>query len=154
MKLVKDFMHRDITSVSENSTLGQVIRVMKLHRMGAVPVVDSKGNYIGCITAEVVLNIALPDYMKSMYDTSFMASFDQVTEHLKEHLNDKVSLFISKKCIHLNPNDSMSYAADLLYKNKRTILPVIEENIQVGWISKVDIISMALRKEDEEKPLT
>lgn len=149
MKLVKEFMHRDITSVSENSDLSHVIKIMKRHRMGAVPFVDQKGTYIGCITAQDVLNIAVPEYMKSIYHTSFMANMDQITNHLKEMLNEKAVRFMNKKRATLNPSDTMSYAADLLYRNKRTIIPVIEGKNQVGWITKIDIISMSLDKENK-----
>jgi predicted transcriptional regulator len=152
MKTVNDYMHRDITSVGENSSLGQVIRVMKLHRMSAVSLVDQHGYFMGCISAQDVLNIAVPDYMKSIYNTSFMANLDQITKHLKDMLNEKAIRFIKDKCVVVHPMDTMSYAADLLYRNKRTILPVIEGKNQVGWITKIDIISMSLDT-DEEKPI-
>lgn len=152
MKTVKDYMHRDLTSLGENSSLGQVIRVMKLHRMSAVSIVDQHGHFLGCISAQDVLNIAVPDYMKSIYNTSFMANLDQVTKHLKDMLNEKAVRFIRDKCVVVHPMDTMSYAADLLYRNKRTILPVIEGKNQVGWITKIDIISMSLDT-NEEKPI-
>ena len=138
---------RDITSVNENSTLRQVIRVMKLHRLGAVPVVDQQGFYVGCITAQDVLNAAVPDYIKSIYNTSFMANLDQITNHLKSMLNEKVTRFVDTQCVFLNPTDTMSYAADVLYRKKRTILPVVEGKNQIGWITKIDIISMSLEEE-------
>lgn len=151
MNLVRDHMHRDITSLSENSTLAQVIRVMKLHRMGAVPIVDKQGHCIGCITARDVLKIAIPDYIQSIYNTSFMANMDQVTNHLKSILNEKAVRYLDRECVFLNPTDTMSYAADLLNRKKRTILPVIEGKVQVGWITKIDIISMALEPDDDLK---
>jgi hypothetical protein len=43
----------------------------------------------------------------------------------------------------------MSYAADLLYRYKRTILPVVEGKVQVGWIHKIDILYVSLDAEDE-----
>lgn len=149
MKLVQDYMHRDITSVGENSTLAEVIRIMKLHRMGAVPVVDQKGHYIGCITARDVLDAAVPDYMKSIYDTSFMANLDQVTYHLRERLNEKAIHFISRKLVSVNPGDTMSYAADLLYRHNCAVLPVIDGKNQVGWITKIDILSISLDPDNE-----
>lgn len=147
--LVKDYMHKTITSVGENSPLRRVIKIMKLHRMSAVPIVDQQGDFIGCITAQDILTATIPDYMKLMENTSFMANLDQVTNHLKGMLDEKAILFVDKKCGCLNPNDTMSYAADLLYRDKRTILPVIEGKKQIGWITKIDIISIPL--DDNEK---
>ena len=146
--LVKDFMHKNLISVSENSTLRRVIRVMKLHRMSAVPLVDAQGNYLGCITAQDILTASIPEYMKMMENTSFMANINQVTNHLKSMLDKKAMLFIDENCAHVHPNDTMSYAADILYRDKRTILPVVEGKKHIGWITKIDIISIPLGDED------
>ena len=96
--LVKDYMHKNITSVSENSPLRRVIRVMKLHRMSAVPIVDIKGDYAGCITAHDILNASIPEYMKMIENTSFMANLDQVTNHLSGMLDKQAIHFIDKNC--------------------------------------------------------
>ncbi len=144
MKYVKEYMHRDTTSVNDTATLGRVIKMMKLHRLNAVPVVDQKGAFIGCVTAQDVLNASIPEYMKSISNTSFMASVDQITLHLHSLLQDPVLKYIDKACTCVAPDDTMSYAADLLYRNKRTILPVVDQGMHVGWISKIDILSVSL----------
>lgn len=149
MKRVKDYMHKDITSVNENSTLRRVIQIMKLHRMSAVPVVDQQGFYMGCITARDILNASVPEYMKSISNTSFMANLDQITNHLRSILDEHAGNFIDKNCVSVSPEDTMSYAADLLYRYKRNILPVIEAKVQVGWISKIDILYVSLDDEDD-----
>lgn len=152
--LVRDFMHKSITSVHETSTLRRVIRMMKLHRMSAVPVVDIQGDYIGCITAHDILTASIPEYMKLIENTSFMANLDQVTSHLESILDEKATLFIDKKCVSINPNDTMSYAADMLHRNQRFILPVVEGKKQIGWITKIDIISIPLSKEETDPEIS
>jgi predicted transcriptional regulator len=149
MKRVRDYMHKDITSVNENSKLRRVIQTMKLHRMSAVPIVDQQGHYKGCITASEILNASVPEYMKSITNTSFMANLDQITNHLRSILDENAGNFIDKKHVSVSPDDTMSYAADLLYRYKRTILPVVDGKVQVGWISKIDILYVSLDDEDE-----
>jgi predicted transcriptional regulator len=149
MKRVKDYMHKDITSVNENSKLRRVIQTMKLHRLSAVPIVDQQGHFKGCITAQDILNASVPEYMKSISNTSFMANLDQITIHLHSILDENAGNYIDKNCISVSPDDTMSYAADLLYRYKRTILPVIEGKVQVGWISKIDILYVSLGDNDD-----
>lgn len=149
MRRVKDFMHKDITSVNANSKLRRVIQTMKLHRMSAVPIVDQQGHYIGCITTQDILNASVPEYMKSITNTSFMANLDQITNHLRSILDENAGNFIDEKCISVSPDDTMSYAADLLYRYKRTILPVVDGKVQVGWIHKIDILYVSLDDEEE-----
>ncbi|MBN1597706.1 MAG: CBS domain-containing protein [Bacteroidales bacterium] len=147
MNQVKDYMYKDITSVNETTTLRRAIRIMRLHRIDAVAVVDKTGKYAGCISAQEVINASVPDYIKSIYNTSFMSRIDQITAHLTNMLDDPITHLINKKCPSLSPTDSMAYAADLLSRNKKTILPVVEEGIFLGWVSKIDILSVVSDKQ-------
>jgi len=144
MKKVSDYIHKDITSVSENSSLRRVIKTMKLHRMSAVPVVNKLGEYVGCISEQDILNVAVPTYMKSMYDTSFMAGLDQITTHLKDKLDEIAIRFVDEKYPSVSPEESMSYAADLLYRQKGTILPVVEGKTLIGLLTRIEILSVSL----------
>lgn len=144
MKKVRDYTYRDISSINENSTLRRVIRTMKLHRASAVPVVDSLGKYMGCISEQDILDAAVPSYMKSMYDTSFMAGLDQITVNLAGLLDEKAINFLDENYPYVSPDDSMSYAADLLYRARGTILPVVEGEMVVGLITRIDVLAVAL----------
>ena len=144
MRRVKDHIYKDISSVNENSTIQRVIRTMRLQRLSAVPVVNPLGEYIGCISEQDILNAAIPNYMKSIYNTSFMANLDQITSHLQDKLEEKAIGLINEKYPCLSPNDSMSYAADLLYRTKSTILPVVEGKTLIGLITQIEILCISL----------
>lgn len=146
MKKVKDYIYKDITSVNENSTIRKVISVLKLQRIRAVPVINQLGEYIGCISEKELLSAAVPEYMKSIYNTSFMANHGQITEHLKNILEDKIINYIDTKYPSLSSEDSISYAADMMYRTQRTILPVVEKKTLVGWLTRIDILSIVLDK--------
>ena len=144
MRRVKEYILKDITSINENSTLRRVIRTMRLQRLSALPVVNSFGEYIGCITVQDIMEAAIPTYMKSIYNTSFMADLDQITSHLQGNLDEKATILIDEKYPWVSPSDSMSYAADLLYRSKGTILPVLEGKILIGLISSIEILCVSL----------
>lgn len=146
MKRVKDYILKDLSSVNENSTLRRVIRTMRLQRLSALPVVNALGEYTGCITEQDLLDAAIPNYMKSIYNTSFMADLDQITSHLQEILDEKAIKFIDNKYPWVTPNDSMSYAADLLYRSKGTILPVVDGKLLIGLITSIEILCVSLDK--------
>jgi CBS domain-containing protein len=144
MKKVQDYIHKDITCVNENSSLRRVITTMKLHRLSVLPVVNKLCEYMGCISEQDILNVAIPTYMKTMYDTSFMAGLDQITVHLKDKLDEKIINFIDEKYPCVSPDDSMSYAADLLYRQRGTILPVVEGKTLIGLLTRIEILSLSL----------
>ena len=73
-----------------------------------------------------------------------MADLDQITSHLQGILDKKATALIDEKYPWVSPNDSMSYAADLLYRSKGTILPVVEGKILIGLISSIEILCVSL----------
>lgn len=148
MRLVKDYMTKDIIAVNDSSTLKRLIQVMNLHHMCAVPVVDKMGEYIGCISESDILSSAMPSYMKSIKNTSFLANVDLVSKHLGKILNVPVGKFINIKYPIVNPDDTLSYAADLLFRSQQTVLPVVQNNYLVGLFSKLDFISVSLSSEE------
>ncbi|TLX75805.1 CBS domain-containing protein [Labilibacter sediminis] len=144
MKKVCDYIHKDISCVNEKSSLRRVINTMKLHRLSALPVVNMLGEYVGCISEQDILNAAVPTYMKSMLDTSFMAGLDQITIHLHRKLDENVVQFVDVNYPSVSPDDSMSYAADLLYRLKGTILPVVDGKTLIGLLTRIEILSVSL----------
>lgn len=144
--LIRDCTYKDITSVTENSTLRRVIKTMILHRICALPVINHLGEYVGCISEQDILNASMPEYMKSIYNTSFMANLDHVTGHLKNILDEKAIKFTDDKYPSVSPLDSVSFAADMLYRSQRTILPVVSEKMLLGFISRIDILSATLKE--------
>ncbi len=73
-----------------------------------------------------------------------MADLDQITSHLQGILDQKAITLIDEKYPWVSPSDSMSYAADLLYRSKGTILPVVDGKTLVGLISSIEILCVSL----------
>ncbi len=144
MKRVKDYLFKDLSAVNEDSTIRRVINTMRLHRLRALPVVNYLGDYIGCISEQDILEAAIPTYIKSIYNTSFMADIDQTALYLRDILDEHVAAFVDKKYPWISPNDSMSYAADLLSRTNVPMLPVLHGKMIVGMITRIEILSVAL----------
>lgn len=144
MKYIRDYIYKDISSISESSSLRKVVKTMRLHRICAIPVVDHLGQFLGVISEKEILHAAIPDYMKSISNTSFMANFDQVINNLKDILDERAEMFIDRDFPIVKPDDTLSFAADLLYRTNHNTLPVVENGIFQGFVSRIDIISGAL----------
>lgn len=149
MMFVKDHMTKDIVSACNKCTLRRVIQIMDLHRMNAVPVVNQMGEYIGCISESDILSTAMPNYMKSILNTSFLANIDLVSKHLRQLLDHTVVDYIDKDYPFVQPDDTLSYAADLLFRTKRNVLPVVKGKDLVGLFRRIDFLTIAMVKEDD-----
>ncbi len=149
MKRVKNYLFKDLSSVCEDTSIRKVINTMRLHRLRALPVVNRFGDYVGCISEQDILEAAIPSYIKSIYNTSFMADVDQIASYLHGILDEKVSTLVDKKYPWVSPDDSMSYAADLLSRTNVPMLPVLKGKLVIGMITRIEILSISLEDKKE-----
>ncbi len=145
---VINITYKDITAIHEDATLRRVVQTMVRHRVSAVPVVDKLGNYMGCISEQDILNAGVPDYMKLLKNTSFMANLNRNVKHLKALLEKPAFEFLDVDYPTVDGNNTISFAADLMFRTRRIVLPVLEGRRLVGLVSRIDILSVAIEKDE------
>ncbi len=142
---VKKILFNDITSISADTTIRRLIRMMILNRTSCLPVVDEQNKYLGGICDSVIIDASIPDYMKALNNTSFLPDINKITDNMKNILERPVRDFMVKEYPTIKPEDSISYAADLMDKSGRTVLHVIDdEGNFIGYVNKFDLLSMAI----------
>jgi Mg/Co/Ni transporter MgtE len=147
---IKDILCNDISSVSKIMTIRTVIRLMTLSRFYAIPIVDEHNKYISCIDISDIIDACIPSYMKSLVSTAILPDIGKFYENLEEIQDNKVKDFMPKKYPTLHPHDSLHFAADLLEKTQRRVIPVVTKNKQlVGTISRLELISVILKKQEQ-----
>ena len=143
---VEEIFSPDISSVSEHMTVRTAIRLMLFSHSYAIPIVNEENLYIGCISISDIIDASIPFYMKSMIKTGFLPDIDKFYENLSVIQGKKVSEYIPGSYPQLHPEDSINYAADLLEKSKRQVIPVVENGQLLGTLSRLEIVSAVLKK--------
>ena len=77
---IKEVMIPDLTSVSADTPIKKVVKIMSQQRMVGLPVVDSDQNVIGIITESDITKANLPGYYKELQNPSFIPDFDQFSK--------------------------------------------------------------------------
>lgn len=144
MKSVGEYTFRDISSVYVDTPLSRVIKIMVRNHIGAVPVVNKLGEYIGCISEHDILAAAVPGYMKIMRSTLFMAEMNKTISHLKGLLDHPAKDFMDRNYPTISVNDKVSFAAETMYRLHHKILPVLEGKRLVGLLTRIDILAISL----------
>ena len=142
---LKNFIFHDLTSVSENTTIKQLLKVMVYNHISAVPVVNEKNDYVGCISESDIFEAATPAYMKLMPNTSFLPNINHLTEAINNMSEKRVKEFMPATYPCVSPNDSVLYAVDTMNKSNRNILPVVDKGKLIGLISRIELLSIALK---------
>lgn len=148
MMLVKDYTYKDITAVNDDASLFKVLTVMKRNRVSAVPIVTKTGEYVGCISEQDILNASVPNYMSLLRDTSFMAGLNKMMRHLQSILDKPALQYVDKNYPTVQYNDKIAYAAELMYRSKKTVLTVLDNNQVFGLITRIDLLSISLKPID------
>ena len=143
---VKDILYRDLISVSEDTSVRDLLRLFILNRISIVPIVNEFDEYVGCISDKNILDSAIPAYMSSMVDTSFIPDFGIFEEHLEKILDKLVVDILPKDYPVAKLTDSVTHVASVITKAGVREVPVVEDGMLIGKVHQVDILASCIKK--------
>ncbi len=127
--LVKDFMTEQITTVKEDQNILEAREILRGKRLKSLPVVDDIGRVRGIVTIDDI-KAASPS------DASTLSRYE--ANYLMGRI--KVKDIMTRSTITVSADDTVEYAAYLIYKNDVNALPVInKEGKLCGIIAKSDM---------------
>lgn len=131
-ELVKNWMSRDVITVSPDATLPEVHQLLKEKRIRRLPVVDEEGELVGIITLGDVRGAeASPATSLSIWELNFLLN--------KLHVRQ----FMTPEPVTVPENATIGDAAQLMLTHRISGLPVLNDAGQlVGIITESDIFRM------------
>lgn len=129
--LVKDIMTKSLVTVNSSTTVNEAAKLMEKAKVGSV-VITEKNVPIGIMTdRDFAITIAAHAYP----------------------IHTKVKQVMSSPLVHVNPNDEVWVAADLMYSRKIRRLPVLDEDELLGLVSATDFVKLytVCNREDTRK---
>ena len=137
--LVKEIMTKNVISVSPNTPLKEVGRILKEKRISGIPVVDDDGNIAGIITVTDILKMLQEIYQWQELEksTTGLNISDLVG---REELNKKVKDVMTKNVYTLDENKNISEVMRLMFTNKIHTIPITKDDKLVGIIGKRDLV--------------
>jgi len=124
---IKNYMARDLVTFSPETNVLSAIRTLIKNKISGAPVVDETGWIVGIISEF--------DCLKPILESSY---HNDVGTHVKNCM--------SKEITTIDANASLMDAATLFLNNGWRRLPVVENKILVGQISRIDILRAVLEK--------
>lgn len=119
--VAKEFMRRDVLTVVDGVTIGEVISIMKDNKVSGLPVVDNKQSLIGIIT-----------------------EYDLLIQAGSRPLEDKIEY--SSNIVTISPDTLLKDILILFFKHRVRRLPVVTPSLKViGIISRVDLLDRIFR---------
>ncbi|MFH1428245.1 MAG: CBS domain-containing protein, partial [Candidatus Margulisiibacteriota bacterium] len=118
---VKDIMFRDITSVSEETTIKYLVKLLMRQRRDYLPVVNQNNEYIGMIGVEEIMNAALPNYYQMISNIAFMPDSNKLLKGLYSIRNNTVKEYMQKVPAVLDTDTAINVANLMIQKALKSI---------------------------------
>lgn len=143
---IKDFMIRNMTSVSDCDTLEYAIELMQKAQMNVLPVVDNENIYLGSIYSRNLLKNILPEEYGYLESVRLLHNVNQAANNLHEIRRKLVKDYMSKKVIALKDSDEMKHVAEIMLKNKESVLFITNKIGRLrGYINRGDLLYYLLK---------
>ena len=150
--LVGDIMERDITSLSEETTLMEAISTMAIHETSGFPVLNNEGRIAGFLSEKDVLNAIIPGYLGHMDDNFRMPDLGKIKAMIKRVGNDPARDYMIKDCITFDEHETLSNAVMIFFRKKIRRAPVTRDGMLIGIVDREKIIRQLVQdkfKDDE-----
>jgi acetoin utilization protein AcuB len=131
--LVRERMSRNPVTISSDAPITEALKVMRMHSVRRLPVLDDTGRMVG-IVSEKDLLYASPSSATSLsiYEMHYMLSQLKVTEVMTTDVTT------------ISADTPLEEAARIMADNKIGGLPVMQDDQLVGIITETDIFKVFL----------
>ena len=126
--MVTDYMTRNLVTFTPDQSILAVMELFAKHNISGGPVLDDNGFLVGIISEA--------DCMKTISESRY---FNQPI------LDKSVEKFMTKEVETIPHDMSIFDAAGIFDKHNRRRLPVMQDGLIIGQISRKDVVTAALK---------
>ena len=146
MPTVRDIMAPNPASVHPETSVEEVIELLRRHELQGVPVVDGEGRVVGMVTeADLVLpddqgDLHLPHYINLFGGTVFLEPLGRFEGRLRKAFASTAAEMMTRRPDTVSPDTSAKDAARLVHESGHNRLPVVEDGRLVGVVTRLDLL--------------
>lgn len=149
---VSELMTQKTPSVTPETTVEALARLLLDHNLSGVPVVNGEGELVGVVSEGDLLHKEctprLPNFINLLGAVIFYNGVDRYDEDFKKLMARQVSDIMTDDAITVLENTDVEEAASLMIENQIRQLPVVDlQNHLLGMVRRSDIIKLLLQKE-------
>lgn len=136
---IAEIMTRDVVTVTEDTTIDDVLDLFSKYHYHSHPVVTDTGKLAGVISEDIVLAVLLFHRIPASGHT-----------HLSvlRSIGDDARGIMMPYPVTVSPDTSLSETADLMLKHRVSRVFVVEDEKLVGVLSKRDIVNEICKRRD------
>lgn len=149
----RDIMTREVLTVTPETSIDELAKILANRNIGGVPVVDADGVLVGIVTqsdlVERVRELELPPAINILDLHIFLQIPSHQMQRLEKMLGTTVGDVMTPKPVTVNLDTPVPRIAALMAKQKVHTLPVMDRGKLVGIIGKMDLVRAVAREASE-----
>lgn len=154
--VVKDIMEKDFLTVSPELNVSEIAKIFLEKGKDCALVTDEKGKLIGIVTETDLIfqekNIHIPTFFTFMDSFIILENLAKLDEEIKKISASKVNeIMTSEDIITVKPDTLVNDAATIMIEKKVHHLPVVEDNIPIGLITKESLLKALVMDYESRK---
>ncbi len=144
MLTAKEIMSRNVTTVTEDTSVRELASILASHKISGAPVVNDQGEIIGVVTENDLIDqnkkVHIPTVMAILDSFIFLESPGRLEKELKKMTGTQVKDIYSSELVTVQEDTPLDELATVMAEKKIHTLPVLAGKKLVGVIGKTDII--------------
>jgi CBS domain-containing protein len=146
--LVRDIMSTPVITVTPETSIQEVARLMRDHHISGLPVLDGNRRLVGIVSeVDLIARHAParePQYLSLLW-AAIPLRLDDYTRY-KEQVRHILAVNAEQLMTHppatVRPDDTIEHAAGLMVKPGYSSLPVVEQGRLVGIVTRTDLVRL------------
>lgn len=144
MKKAQDIMTKNVVTVSPETTVTELARLLASHTIGGAPVVDGSSNLLGVVTESDLIDqtkkIHIPTVVAILDSLIFLERPDKMEKEIRKFAGSTVADIYTKNPVTVTEDTLLEEIATIMSEKNVHTLPVMRGDTLVGVIGKGDII--------------
>ena len=145
--LAKDIMTKKVITVSKDTTLAELAKLLVKNKISGVPVVDGEKRLAGIVSeADIIVKKSSLPFPLS-FSFAFLDKYESYTKSTKDFLDIRVEEIMSADVKTAREDMTVSKVVNIMINNNINRLPVLNSDSRlVGIITRADIMKSMIRE--------
>jgi len=144
MKNAADIMTSNVITVTTETSVQELVKILTDNNISGVPVVDDAGILLGVVTENDLIDqtkkLHIPTVITLLDSIFYLENPDRMEKEIKKMAGTTVRDIYSSKPVTVNKETPLDEIATLMAEKNIHTLPVVRNKILTGVIGKKDII--------------
>jgi len=144
MITAKDIMTREVVTISPDTEIAQVAKLLLTKRINGVPVVNDSGELVGILCQSDIIiqqkNIPIPSLFTLLDGYIPLPSSKKLDREVDKIMATKAADAMTANPVTVHPDTEIEKIAALMVEKNYHTLPVVDAGKLVGIVGKEDVL--------------